>query len=301
MSPRPPQMVALRALKRAWGDFVIDVPALAADAGEYLVILGPSGCGKSLLLGTVAGLYLPDSGSVHIDGRDVTSAPPEQRGVGLIFQRASLFPHLGVTGNIEFGLKLRGAPRARRRERVEQLAGTLGLQGLLDRAVTSLSGGEAQRVAIARALALEPSVLLLDEPLSLVDHNARLELQEELRRLHRRLGFTAIHVTHNREEARAMGQRCAVMLGGRIVQTGEMEEIFSRPHCAFVHRFLGLDVARPDPPPGCSELCLTGVGRCDRAPARARPEAAEASETTETTATDRLDEPAEHPEAKEHP
>lgn len=256
-------MITLEQVQRRWGAFSLDVD-LQVAAGDYLVILGPSGCGKSLLLGSVAGLYPPDRGVIHIDSKEVTHAPPEARQVGFIFQRASLFPHLSVTGNIEFGLKLRSTPRAQRRERVQELAAALGLQELLDRRVNSLSGGEAQRVAIARALALRPAVLLLDEPLSLVDHNARLELQEELRRLHQELRFTAIHVTHNREEARAMGSQCAVMLGGRIVQRGEVDEIFSRPHCAFVHRFLGLEVERPGAPAGCSELCLTGVGHCDR-------------------------------------
>ncbi len=256
-------MIKLERVQRRWGAFALDL-SLEVEAGDYLVILGPSGCGKSLLLGSIAGLYPPDQGVIRIDQKDVTHAPPEVRGVGFIFQRASLFPHLSVTGNIEFGLKLRAMPRAQRRERVQELAATLGLEKLLDRDVTSLSGGEAQRVAIARALALRPSVLLLDEPMSLVDHNARLELQEELRRLHQTLKFTAIHVTHNRDEARAMGQHCAVMLGGRIVQRGDRDEIFSRPYCAFVHRFLGLEVARPSTPPECSELCLTGNGHCDR-------------------------------------
>lgn len=256
-------MVELRAIKRAWGDFVIDVLALTADEGDYLVILGPSGCGKSLLLGTLAGIFTPDSGHVLLDGKEVTQAAPEKRGLGFVFQKSSLFPHLSVEDNIAFGLRVRGASRQRRRERTAELVEALKLGDLLGRPTAGLSGGEAQKVAIARALAPEPRVLLLDEPLSLVDHNARLELQEELQRIHAELGLTALHVTHNREEARALGSRCAVMLGGRIVQLGRTEEVFEQPRCLFVSRFLGHAGDAPERPPGCTEACIAGTGRCD--------------------------------------
>jgi ABC-type sugar transport system ATPase subunit len=258
-----PLMVELRALKRAWGDFVIDVLALTADEGDYLVILGPSGCGKSLLLGMLAGIFAPDSGRVLLDGRDVTQAAPEKRGLGFVFQKSSLFPHLSVEDNIAFGLRVRGVPRQRRRERTAELVETLKLGDLLKRPTAALSGGEAQKVAIARALAPEPRGLLLDEPLSLVDHNARLELQEELRRIHEQLGLTALHVTHNREEARALGSRCAVMLGGRIVQLGPTKEVFEQPRCLFVSRFLGHEGEAPARPRGCTEACIAGTASCD--------------------------------------
>jgi ABC-type Fe3+/spermidine/putrescine transport system ATPase subunit len=254
-------VIDVQNVERRWGAFSLSV-TLRARAGEYLVILGPSGSGKSLLLGLIAGLYLPERGRVLLGERDVTAAPPERRGVGFVFQRVSLFPHLTVAGNIEFGLRARGVPRGERRARVEELVTLFGLSPLLDRPVTALSGGEAQRVAIARALAPRPALLLLDEPFSLVDHNARLELQEQLRALHGKLGVTALHVTHDRDEARALGQRCAVMLGGRIVQHGSTEDVFARPRCLFVSRFLGLRET-PAGVPGCSEACLGGVGRCD--------------------------------------
>lgn len=176
-------MIRLEAVRRSFGPFSLDV-SLEAGTGEYLVIVGPSGCGKSLLLGTVAGLHQPDEGRVWLDGRDATAEPPERRQLGFVFQKTSLFPHLSVEDNIAFGLVVRGTPREERRRRVEELVESLTLGRLLDRPTAALSGGEAQKVAIARALAGRPRGLLLDEPLSLVDHNARLELQEELKRIH---------------------------------------------------------------------------------------------------------------------
>jgi ABC-type Fe3+/spermidine/putrescine transport system ATPase subunit len=255
-------VISISRVEGRFGTFTLSV-TLRVKTGEYVVILGPSGSGKSLLLGAVAGLYPLERGGIVLDGRDVTREPPERRGVGFVFQRTSLFPHLSVEGNIEFGLRARGVPRRDRRGRVAELVATLGLTDLLDRPVVALSGGEAQRVAIARALAPRPAVLLLDEPLSLVDHNARLDLQEELRKIHRVTGVTALHVTHNRDEARALGGRCAVMLGGRIVQQATTEEILARPRCLFVSRFLGLKDVEVPQVPGCGETCLGGVGRCD--------------------------------------
>ena len=253
-------MIGIEHLERRFGDFALSLSLQVPD-GTYEVILGPSGSGKSLLLGCIAGLFTLERGRISLDGRDVTREPPERRGLGLVFQRSSLFPHLGVLQNVEFGLRARGMRKAERRARTDELCRSLRLEALLGRPVTALSGGEAQRVAIARALAARPRVLLLDEPLSLVDHNARLELQDELRRIHGELGLTALHVTHDREEARALGQRCAVMLGGRIVQEGLQEEIFARPRCVFVARFLGLP-GNPPAAPGCSEACVGGA-RCD--------------------------------------
>ncbi len=255
--------IELLDLEQRFGAFSVSL-SLRAAAGEYLCILGPSGSGKSLLLGLVAGLHPVARGRVQLEGRDVTREPPERRGVGFVFQRVSLFPHLSVAENIEFGLRARGSDREERRQRREELVKDLRLGSLLERPVTALSGGEAQRVAIARALAPRPRTLLLDEPLSLVDHNARLELQQELRRIHAATGVTVLHVTHNRDEARALGQRCAIMLGGRIVQLGSAEAVFSQPRCVFVAHFLGLHDAAPPAVPGCKESCLGGAGRCDR-------------------------------------
>ena len=255
-------MIEVRHLRRTFGAFALQAD-LRAGQGDYMVILGPSGCGKSLLLGTIAGLYAPDHGVIRINGQDVTRLPPEQRGVGFVFQKSSLFPHLDVLGNIEFGLTVRGVPRRQRRDRADELVAALGLEGVVDRPVPTLSGGESQRVAIARALAPRPEVLLLDEPLSLVDHNTRLELQDQLRRLHRSMEVTALHVTHNREEARALGSSCAVMLGGLIVQQGELETVLQRPRCVFVAHFLGLSEEPAPGVEGCSRVCLEGTGKCD--------------------------------------
>jgi ABC-type Fe3+/spermidine/putrescine transport system ATPase subunit len=256
-------LIQVQKIRRAWGAFRMDVD-LVAPKSEYMVILGPSGCGKSLLLGMIAGLYRPESGRILINQKDITSFPPERRGVGFIFQRSSLFPHLSLEDNIEFGLRAVSLPRAERQARVKEMVSTLGLENILDRPVAALSGGEAQRVAIARALALRPSVLLLDEPLSLVDHNARMELQDQLRRIQSASGLTALHVTHNREEARAVGKHCAVMLGGRIIQQGLLDEVLLKPRCLFVKHFLGLDEEVPLPMVECSKVCLAGTGRCDK-------------------------------------
>ena len=255
-------MIEVKQIRRTFGAFTLQVD-LRARRGDYLVILGPSGCGKSLLLGTIAGLFVPDQGSINIAGRDVTTLPPEQRGVGFVFQKSSLFPHLDVMGNIEFGLTVRGIARDQRRDRADELVSALGLQGVVDRPVPTLSGGEAQKVAIARALAPRPEVLLLDEPLSLVDHNTRLELQEQLRQIHQTMDVTALHVTHNREEARTLGSQCAVMLGGLMVQQGEMEAVLESPRCVFVAHFLGLGEGPSPEESGCTQACLEGTGRCD--------------------------------------
>jgi ABC-type Fe3+/spermidine/putrescine transport system ATPase subunit len=226
------------------------------------VLLGPSGCGKSMLLQTLTGLFEADAGRVHIDGRDATRDPPERRGIGLVFQQAALFPHYTVAGNIEYGLRARGLCAEERRRRVEAIVSSLRLERILSRPVATLSGGEAQRVAIARSLAIRPSLLLLDEPLSLVDHNARLALQAEIKRIHTEHGLTTLHVTHSREEALAMGDHCAVMLGGRIVQRGATEELFARPRCPFVAQFLGIEASKAASAPPCAAACLLGPVRC---------------------------------------
>ena len=240
-------MISVEHLTARFGTFALQDVSLDVDEGQYWVILGPSGSGKSLLLETIAGFYPQDGGRVVIDGRDVTDVAPERRGVGLVFQHRALFPHQSVSGNIEYGLRVRRVPAEERKRTVSDLVDRLGLAGVLSRPVATLSGGEAQRVAIARALAVRPSVLLLDEPLSMIDHNARLELQAELKRIHGELGTRTIHVTHSREEAAVLGDHCAVMLGGRIVQAGTLQDLKSQPSSPFVTRFLGLD-----PPETCA-------------------------------------------------
>jgi len=253
--------LSVRDLSRRFGDFALESVNLRLEAGEYWVLLGPSGCGKSLLLQTLTGLHAPDAGSVVIADRDVTSLAPEARDVGLVFQQAALFPNYDVVGNIEYGLKARRMGHPERKRRVDEIVAALRLEPILQRPVATLSGGEAQRVAIARALAIRPSVLLLDEPLSLVDHNARLDLQAELRRIHAELKLTTLHVTHSRDEARALGDHCAVMFAGTIVQSGKTDEVFQRPRCPFVAKFLGTEAIGTEKP-ACDQACLHAPGRC---------------------------------------
>jgi ABC-type Fe3+/spermidine/putrescine transport system ATPase subunit len=218
---------------------------LAVRDGEFVTLLGPSGCGKTTLLRMIAGLEVPDDGTVSIFGEDVTDRPANKRPVNLVFQRVTLFPHLTVAENVAFGLRLR---RAGKRETGEKVRAALELVRLPDfgsRRVTELSGGQAQRVALARAIANEPKVLLLDEPLSALDLEIRRQLQAELKDIHRRLGLTFIYVTHDQEEAMSMSDRVLVMRAGRIVQAGSPVEIYRQPRSAFVARFLGMSNVLP--------------------------------------------------------
>ena len=213
---------------------------LSIGDGEFVTLLGPSGCGKTTLLRIIAGLEVPDEGTVTIFGEDVTDRPANKRPVNLVFQRVTLFPHLTVAENVAFGLRLR---RVGKRETEEKVRAALDLVRLPDfggRRVTELSGGQAQRIALARAIANEPKVLLLDEPLSALDLEIRRQLQAELKDIHRRLGLTFIYVTHDQEEAMSMSDRVLVMRQGRIVQAGSPVNIYRRPQSAFVARFLGM-------------------------------------------------------------
>ena len=231
--------LALRGLEVQAGDFSLTGVELELAAGEYLVILGPTGAGKTLLLEAVAGLRRPRAGRVFIEGVDVTPLPPERRGIGYVVQDYALFPHLSVFDNIAFGLRLRRLPRGECTRRVRESAELLGIQGLLDRRIQGLSGGERQRVALARALVLSPRALLLDEPLSALDPPNRQGLQRALQELHRALGPTVLHVTHDFQEAAALGEEIAVLLEGRIAQWGPAEEVFRRPSSPQVAEFLG--------------------------------------------------------------
>jgi ABC-type Fe3+/spermidine/putrescine transport system ATPase subunit len=255
-------VIEIAGLHLALGDFALRNISLRIGKGEYWVLLGPSGCGKSVLMQTIAGFFLPDQGQIRVEGRDVTVLAPERRRMGLVFQQAALFPHKSVSGNIAYGLRARGAAREETARTVDGLVERLGLGPILTRPVATLSGGEAQRVAVARALAIRPDLLLLDEPMSALDHNTRLELQAELGRIHRELGLTTLHVTHSREEAAALGDHLAILLGGRIVQQGTAAEVTARPRCPFVARFLGLDSSSMADLPACADGCGERSGEC---------------------------------------
>jgi len=213
---------------------------LDVEAGEYFVVLGPTGAGKTVLLEAIAGLHPPRQGRIFVDGEDVTDLPPERRSIGFVYQDYALFPHLSVAENIAFGLRLRGMERRAIEKRVAGIGQLLSIHHLLHRRPGTLSGGEQQRVALARALVVEPRLLLLDEPLSALDPGTREGLQRELARLQRELGTTTVHVTHDFEEAVALGDRIAIVNEGRVVQVGSPEEIFRKPGSEFAARFVGV-------------------------------------------------------------
>jgi ABC-type Fe3+/spermidine/putrescine transport system ATPase subunit len=233
-------LLSLQSVSRNFGATraVADV-SLEVERGEFFGLLGPSGCGKTTTLRMIAGLEKPDSGSIHFDGKEITDLPPERRGFGMVFQNYALFPHLNVFENVAFGLRARHASKAELNERVQSALELVQLPGYEKRAIDELSGGQQQRVAIARAIAIEPVLLLFDEPLSNLDVSLREETRGELRELVTRLGLTAVYVTHDQEEAFALCDRISVMVGGRLMQTGKPRELYEQPADIAVARFLG--------------------------------------------------------------
>jgi ABC-type Fe3+/spermidine/putrescine transport system ATPase subunit len=225
------------------GTRVLDRVSLGVERGEMIALLGSSGCGKTTLLRSIAGFVIPDEGTIRVAGEDITRLPPEKRATAMMFQSYALWPHMTVAGNIGYGLRMRGWKSDAIAKRIEEMLKLLQLEGFMQRPVTQLSGGQRQRVALGRALAVDPHLLLLDEPMSNLDYKVRLELRHELRALQRRIGITAVYVTHDREEALTLADRIAVIDAGRIVQIGAPEEIFHRPESAFVAGFMGADNA----------------------------------------------------------
>ena len=215
-------------------DVTLDFPA-----GGFTTLLGPSGCGKTTLLRIIAGFVDPDAGSVHVGGRDVGSDPPWRRRIGFVFQSYALWPHMTVAENVGYGLRLRGLPRAEVADKVRAALDRIGMGALGGRHPGQLSGGQQQRVALARALVLEPEVLLLDEPLSNLDAQLRVEMRREIRRLQREVGITTIYVTHDQEEALQLSDVIAVMSQGKVEQVGTAEEVYARPRSSFVATSLG--------------------------------------------------------------
>ncbi|MGF6175335.1 ABC transporter ATP-binding protein [Ensifer sp. 4252] len=214
---------------------------LSVAKGEFVALLGSSGCGKTTLLRTIAGFNAPTSGAIRVGGRDVTRQPPDKRGMALVFQSYALWPHMTVDQNIGYGLKLRRAPNAAAAARVAEMKALLGLDALGQRKPAALSGGQRQRVALGRALAINPEILLLDEPLSNLDARIRLTVRHEISALQRRLGITAVHVTHDREEAMVMADRIVIMNGGDLAQAGTPQEVYNRPESDFVAAFMGAE------------------------------------------------------------
>ncbi|MBE9470240.1 MAG: ABC transporter ATP-binding protein, partial [Chloroflexi bacterium] len=230
-------MITIKNLRVNLGGFVLQNINLDIKSGEYFIILGPTGAGKTVLLEAIAGLYPVLEGEVWTDGREVTRLNPEKKGMGIVYQDQALFPHLSVEENIAFGLKVKKCSKGERKAKIAAMAETVGIPHLLKRSPVTLSGGEKQKVALARALVIEPKVLLLDEPLGALDPETRERMQRELREVHRRVKVTTIHVTHDFEEAVALGHRVAVLNDGSIAQVGTPEEFLHHPSSEFVARF----------------------------------------------------------------
>jgi len=227
------------ATKRFGSVTAVDHATFAVEDKSFTVLLGPSGCGKTTLLRSIAGFYDLDEGRIFIKGKDVTDIPPHKRNTGMVFQNYALFPHMKVFDNIAYGLRFRQVHKAEAEQKVRKAAGMLGIEHLLTRFPAQLSGGEQQRVAVARALVIEPEVLLLDEPLSNLDAKVRVHVRVELKKIQRQLGITAIHVTHDQEEALAIGDKIVVMNKGRVIQIGTPTEIYFKPKARFVADFIG--------------------------------------------------------------
>jgi len=232
--------IEARDVTKRFGSFTaLDDVSVEVPGGSLVALLGPSGSGKSTLLRVIAGLERPDSGTVLLDGVEVTSVPTQRRGVGFVFQHYAAFKHMTVRENVAFGLKLRRLPRQEVRRRVDELLELVQLVGLADRYPAQLSGGQRQRMALARALAVEPKVLLLDEPFGALDARVRAELRAWLRRLHDEMHVTSVFVTHDQEEAMELADRIVLMNHGRIEQVGDPRHLYERPANDFVMRFVG--------------------------------------------------------------
>lgn len=230
-------MIKIKNLCVDLGDFLLYDISFTVSEGEYFVVLGPTGAGKTVLLESIAGLYPIKSGEIWLRGKEMRELEPEKRGVSIVYQDHALFPHLSVEGNVTFGLRLRKQKHQEIKATLDWITDLLSISHLLHRKPETLSGGERQKVALARALSTKPEVLLLDEPLSALDPETRENLQQELRQLHRVLNITTIHVTHDFEEAIALGHRIAVIGEGHLKQVGTPEQIFRQPNSEFVARF----------------------------------------------------------------
>ena len=233
-------MLELRGITKRFGPFELSDISLQIGNGEYFVLLGPSGVGKTVLIEIIAGLILPDAGSIMWNGSDITSANPESRGFAVVYQDYALFPHLTVEHNIAYALRTAKTSSRRIKDRILYLSDMLGINDLLKRRPSTLSGGQQQRVALARALAAEPKLLLLDEPLAALDTNTRLRLRKELKRINSETGIPVLHVTHDPQEAMSLADRICIMLDNRIKQIATPHEVFQRPSDPEVADFLNM-------------------------------------------------------------
>ena len=270
--------IAIRRLVKRFGPVTaVDAVDLEIEAGEFFALLGPSGSGKTSILMSIAGFDFPDSGSIHVGGRDITFLPPQKRDLGMVFQRYTLFPHMSVAENVAFPLKMRGVNRADRETRAREALATVRLGDLGDRRPAQLSGGQQQRVALARAIVYRPPVLLMDEPLSALDKNLREEMQLEIKHLQRELGMTIVFVTHDQTEALTMADRVSVLDGGRLQQIGSPRALYEQPETAFVAGFIGETnfwagmLAQPVAAGAEAAIVLSGGGEAHAIAARALP------------------------------
>ena len=232
--------IDIASVSKSYGDTeVLSNVNLSIPAGNFLTLLGPSGCGKTTLLRLIAGFIEPSKGKIAIDGRDMNGVPTQKRPIGMVFQNLALFPHFSVAENVAYGLKLRKTPAAEMQKRVDRFIDLVGLNGMGDRRIAQLSGGQKQRVALARSLVLEPSILLLDEPLSALDMQLRKQLQIALKEIQRKLQTTFVFVTHDQEEATMISDTVVVMSNVHVQQVGAPQDIYASPETLFVSKFIG--------------------------------------------------------------
>ena len=232
--------IVIRNLKKQFGDFVaVRESSFTIEDGEFFMLLGPSGCGKTTTLRMIAGLELPTSGEIFLDGEEISQRPPSQRDIAFVFQMFALYPHMNVRRNISYPLVSQGMPRAAVKAKVAEVARILGIEGILDRPVGGLSGGDRQRVALGRAIVREPKAFMMDEPLGALDAEFREHMAEELRALHDRMGATTVYVTHDQLEAMQMGDKIVVMNNAVVEQFGTPQEIYDKPATMFVADFIG--------------------------------------------------------------
>ncbi|GGH39765.1 carbohydrate ABC transporter ATP-binding protein, CUT1 family [Cribrihabitans marinus] len=232
--------IVIRNVRKEFGDFVaVRESSFTIEDGEFFMLLGPSGCGKTTTLRMIAGLELPTSGEIYLDGEEISQRPPSQRDIAFVFQMFALYPHLNVRKNISYPLVSQGMPRAQVREKVAEVARILGIEDILNRPVGGLSGGDRQRVALGRAIVREPKAFMMDEPLGALDAEFREHMAEELRALHDRMGATTVYVTHDQLEAMQMGDKIVVMNNAVVEQFGPPQEIYDKPATMFVADFIG--------------------------------------------------------------